>query len=113
MTPEEKREDYLRRIAEVRNRPCKRTEKEAYAQMDRMLKRTSTGIKGSGMKVKIGNIIYDTNDQPIMVILAEEDKKNIANMYDECYKYCGYPASGYSVEEIEKFMETPENPKNE
>lgn len=114
MTPEEKRESYLRRIVEVRTRPCKRTAEEAYSQMDRMLGRSSTGInKGSSMKVKIGNTIYDTNDQPIMVILAEEDKKNISQMNEGYSKYCGYPESGYTVEEIEEFMKTDDSSKNE
>lgn len=57
------------------------------------------------MKVKIGNTIYDANDQPIMVILSEEDKRNISNMYEECTKYCAAP-DGTTEEEFNSFMKT-------
>lgn len=57
------------------------------------------------MKVKIGNKIYDAAKQPIMVILSEKDKENIANMIDSATKYCGYPDSGFTEKEIEEFME--------
>jgi len=55
------------------------------------------------MKVKIGNRIYSSADQPIMVILTEKDKENIANMLPEATMYCGYP-EGMPAEEIERFM---------
>jgi hypothetical protein len=58
------------------------------------------------MKVKIGNKIYDSEDQPIMLILTDFDKNNISNMLETNTKYCSYPANaGLTVEEIEKFME--------
>lgn len=43
------------------------------------------------MKVKIRNTIYDSQKEPIMVILTPTDKKNIANMLPDCTKYCAYP----------------------
>ncbi len=43
------------------------------------------------MKVKICDKIYDSEQEPIMVILSEVDKKNIANMHPEATKYCVYP----------------------
>lgn len=43
------------------------------------------------MKVKIGDEIYDSEHQPIMVILTEKDKLNIANMAPTATKYCQYP----------------------
>ena len=61
------------------------------------------------MKVKIGNTTYDSNKQPIMIVLADQDKKNIANMLPECTKYCVHPGE-WSEEQIKKFMEvTDEN----
>ena len=42
------------------------------------------------MKVKIGDQIYDSNEQPIMLILGEEDKEAIAAMGKQT-KYCSYP----------------------
>jgi hypothetical protein len=55
------------------------------------------------MKVKIGNKIYDGNDEPIMVILGDDDKYNIENMPADCHKYLSYPEN-MSVEEAESFM---------
>ena len=43
------------------------------------------------MKVKIGNRIIDAEDEPIMVILSDKDKCNIANMDPESDKYCCVP----------------------
>lgn len=45
------------------------------------------------MKVKIGNKVYSDKDEPIMLILTDGDKKNIANMNKECTKYAAYPES--------------------
>lgn len=61
------------------------------------------------MKVKISNEVgdvelWDGELQPIMIILTERDKKNIANMLPEATKYCVYP-EGWSQSEIDEFME--------
>jgi hypothetical protein len=45
------------------------------------------------MKVKIGNKIYDSNKEPIMVILGEDDRENITNMEPTATKYCSFPDS--------------------
>jgi hypothetical protein len=58
------------------------------------------------MKIKIGKTIYDPNDQPIMIILTEKDKFNIAHMAPEATKYCAYPDT-MRPEEIEKWMDKP------
>ena len=55
------------------------------------------------MKVKIGNKIYDSKDEPIMVILSEQDKTNIASMTPTAHKYCCYPDE-IPVERIREFM---------
>jgi len=55
------------------------------------------------MKIKIKNKIYDGEKEPVMIILTEADKKNIANMHSHCFKYCVYP-DGYTEEEIMDFM---------
>jgi hypothetical protein len=57
------------------------------------------------MKVKIGNIIYDANEQPIMIILTDTDKALITNMHEDCTKYCAAPDS-YTQEQLEEFMRT-------
>lgn len=57
------------------------------------------------MKIKVGDEIYDANDEIIMVILSKEDKINILNMDERATKYCAFPEDKYTDEEIEKFME--------
>lgn len=42
------------------------------------------------MKVKIGNTIYNSNEEPIMLILSESDKENITNMATEAIKFCSF-----------------------
>lgn len=56
------------------------------------------------MKVKIGKKIYDSNDEPIMIILGNDDKYNIEQMLEECSKYCSYP-DNMSEEDANNFME--------
>ena len=47
------------------------------------------------MKVKVGNVIFDGEKQPVMVILSEREKEQIANMgkanMGEAFHYCIYP----------------------
>jgi len=54
------------------------------------------------MKVKIGSTIHDSNNEPIMVILNEEEKKLVRNMGDQ-YKFCSYPHK-HDVDAVAKFM---------
>ena len=55
------------------------------------------------MKVKIGDKIYDSNEEPILIFLSDEDKKNIENMNTTATKYCSFPDS-YDLEKIKNFM---------
>lgn len=55
------------------------------------------------MKVKIGNTIFDSKLEPIMIILSSSDKYNIANMDVSDKKYCCYPEN-ISWEQIKEFM---------
>lgn len=43
------------------------------------------------MKVKISNIIADSDHEPVMVILSKQDKENISHMHPDSSKYCSYP----------------------
>ena len=43
------------------------------------------------MKVKIGDKIYDSEKEPIVVVLSDSDKMNITNMLPHCTKYCSFP----------------------
>ena len=60
------------------------------------------------MRVKVDNKIYDSKDGPIMVILTDKDKENIANMNKDCTKYCMHQDS-MDEEEAYKWMEETEN----
>jgi len=54
------------------------------------------------MKVKIGNKIFDSNIEPIMLILNSEEKVLISNMGDQD-KFCSFP-DNISEEDIIEFM---------
>jgi hypothetical protein len=55
------------------------------------------------MKVKIGNTTYDSSDEPIMLIMNEQDKFNISHMHPDATKYCSYPEE-INKETIYEFM---------
>jgi len=55
------------------------------------------------MKVKIGDKIYDASEEPIMLILTQEDRKNIENMNSDATKYCAFP-DNTSLEFVKEFM---------
>lgn len=60
------------------------------------------------MKVKIRGMIYDAEEEPVMVILSPEDKEKIANMDPDHTKYCAYPEH-MDEAEIKEFMRTSKN----
>jgi hypothetical protein len=55
------------------------------------------------MKVKVNNKIYDSNSEPIMLILNENDKDLITKMDKNATKYCSFP-NNTPIKEIKKFM---------
>ena len=55
------------------------------------------------MKVKIGNKIYDSNQEIICLILSEQDKENIANMHHK-HKFCTFP-DDIPMEVVYEFLE--------
>ena len=57
------------------------------------------------MKVKVRNKTYDSVNEPVMVILNDQDKLNIAKMRKDAHKYCAAPRI-LSEEKVKKFMET-------
>ena len=59
------------------------------------------------MKVKIGNTVYDSNVEPIMIVLSDIEKNNISQMLEECHKYCSAPDS-LSEDEMREFMKVNE-----
>lgn len=55
------------------------------------------------MKIKIWDTIYDSNDQPIMIILDKNEKKLIANMAENATKFASFPEDSNKTE-IEEWM---------
>ena len=55
------------------------------------------------MKVKIGNKIYSGGDEPIMIILNENDKAYISKMNSQSIKYCVHPKN-MPREKVAEFM---------
>ena len=62
------------------------------------------------MKVKIGDKIYDSTLEPIMLIMDDEVKEHISNMHPEAYTYCSCPES-MAENEIKVFMGIKEGDK--
>lgn len=56
------------------------------------------------MKIKVGDKIYDGEDEPIMVILDDYDKDNIRRMKKNATKYCAFP-DHMSIDDIEVWMD--------
>ena len=61
------------------------------------------------MKVKIGNQVFDPNEQPIMFVFEDDESlhktiENMAQMIEyNSKKYCIYP-DNMNIKEIKKFM---------
>ena len=55
------------------------------------------------MRVRIGDTVYDSNDEPIMIILTPRDLHNLRYMAPDLRKYCSYP-EGMDRDAIEKWM---------
>jgi len=57
------------------------------------------------MRIKVGNKVYSSEDQPIMVILTDQDKENINNMPKDAYRYCQYNTDKYDAKYILEWMD--------
>lgn len=55
------------------------------------------------MIVKIGDKLYDSEQEPIMIVLSDDDKNNITQMLPEAKKYCSFPEA-MELNEIKNFM---------
>jgi hypothetical protein len=58
------------------------------------------------MKIKIKDIIYDAEIEPLIIALSEDDKRNIINMSPDCNLYCAYPEDMESDEILEMLKTT-------
>jgi len=55
------------------------------------------------MKIKIKDKIYDSKEEPIMLILEDYNKEHITKMSPEAKKYLEFPDS-MTEEEAKEFM---------
>lgn len=55
------------------------------------------------MKVKTGKNIYDSEKEPIMIILSPKDKKNIEGMFSNYERYAAAPNSYFDTREDFEF----------
>lgn len=55
------------------------------------------------MKVKIGDKVFDSNIEPIMLILSDDDKKNINAMHLDKHNFISYP-SEMKLEDIRNWI---------
>lgn len=58
------------------------------------------------MQIKIGSKLYDSREIPILLILSDEEKEEIAGMDTLTSSYCKYP-EGADVDKITKWMNEP------
>ena len=58
------------------------------------------------MKVKVGDVVYDVEKVPVMVILSDADKRNITDMPPEATRYASFPLdSPLDPEKIQRWMD--------
>ena len=63
------------------------------------------------MKVKIKNVLHDSDKEPILLILSAQDRLNIIAMLPASTNCCFYP-EGFSDDRVTAFMdESPKDPK--
>lgn len=56
------------------------------------------------MKIKIKNQVFDSRNEPILVVLEGDEKELIASMASDDKRFCVFP-DDWSEEDILKFME--------
>jgi hypothetical protein len=56
------------------------------------------------MKVKIKDQVFDSRNEPILVLLERDEKELIANMAPDDKRFCVFP-DDWNEEDVLKFME--------
>lgn len=68
------------------------------------------------MLIKIGDTVYDPNEQPISIYLTDQDKQNIVNMHPEahymtaCQVGIGRESLDQWINEFKDFVAQSEQP---
>ncbi len=55
------------------------------------------------MKVKIGEVVYDSEEIPIVISLSNKEKEHITNMAVNDHKYCSFPFTT-DIQHINEFI---------
>lgn len=61
------------------------------------------------MKVKIGNKITDSYNEPIMIIFEQEEKELIGSLDGQDLRFCSFPENS-NIQIIERFMTETDDP---
>lgn len=56
------------------------------------------------MLVKIGDKLYDSEKQQILLVLSDEEKELIGTMSWDNHKYCSFP-EGTNADDVTDFMQ--------
>jgi len=59
------------------------------------------------MQVRIGDTLYDADKTPIMLVLTDLDRQQIAAMPPGLHRFCVFPADKFNQEDVQKWMESP------
>lgn len=63
------------------------------------------------MIVKIGEKIFDSKDEPIMIVVQEGDKHNLYILKDNEFRLC-FHSGDVDEKELEEFMKLDIDPKH-
>jgi len=66
-----------------------------------------SSFEEKNMQVRIGDKIYDADQQPIMLVLSDLDRQQIAAMPAGLHCFCAFPADKFNQEDIQRWMESP------
>ena len=61
--------------------------------------------RNEDMRVKIGDRYYDSEKEPIMVVLSDNEKRIVTEMPMLFRRLCCFPDEGFSQDYIEKWMD--------
>ncbi len=74
---------------------------------------SGSNYEKNNMQVRIGDTLYDADKQPIMLVLSDLDRQQIAAMPAGLHRFCVFPADKFDKDTIQQWMESPLPPPNE
>jgi len=65
------------------------------------------------MRVKVGDRVHSSNDEPILLILDEGDRQGIIDLDPGAKGYCVYPQERFTPRQITEWMTNIKKPVSE